>query len=408
MTTLRVPQNSMDSRPTAAADAAQIWRFSREVLPKLNRQVRDGELSHAAFVHSVAPIIAQADTTARSLKRRARRALLLPLGFIACSAERHWQLAGHEPGDVYQLLPPLESALVVAADGDRVPYLTAYTFWIENSLPPLAFVDDPWHRHFHDNVRAQVQLHATVNEILRHLITGQYTIGSTQCMVMLGVATNLMSQARVLFQQMKHEMTPGQFNEFRGWLPKTKVFGVVYPGPNAAWLDAMVSTDILMGTATTQYLNDTVGPALPYYTAAGRRMLISDIELPSHVQDVFAATLGFTDAGTLAVTPVSEVARVIQAGSLTTRVTLEALVELAKSIVGASAAHWGEIQRNLARAVLTDAERAMMGPVQADAGTGGHSHEETWLIHVMRRTFPAIGKIADGLKMLSSATKEQQ
>ena len=295
--------------------ANEIVGFITRRLPQINRECRDGLISVDAWTQEIQSWLDGALEMIADLDADSRRVLFRALTLIACSAERHSQVFGAQAGEVYRFLPGLEAALVFLAESDRVPYLTAYDLWMETSAAPvLSFTGEAWHRYFRDSVRGQVQLHGFINGILRDVVDAQYVVGTEHCLVMMRTAANAMAEARRLYQQMKHGITPAEFNEFRGWLPKTKIEGVTYPGPNAAWLHEMVSTDILFGMANEDHLRKNVLPFLDLFSPQGRRVLQGDMASVVTTLDVFAASLGFPDARVLGKSSDVEVAKAVSPG----------------------------------------------------------------------------------------------
>jgi hypothetical protein len=379
---------------------AAIDTFCRDELTALNVACRDGQLPFARWVGRVRDVVRGVEETARMLPAgMPRRGLLTPLGFIACSAERHAQVRGAQPGDVLALLPGLPEALGISAGAEHIPYLTAYELWLDNDAPPMSFTGEPHHRFFHDSVRTQVDCHAVANDVFRQIVNGNYVIGTSQCAVMASVACSSLDSARKQYQAMKHDMSWQQFNEFRGWLPATRVAGEIFAGPNAAYLHDMMCTDIVLGTADETY-KQQIAEAMPYLSTGGGRTVICDMNRWT-VFDAAADAIGLVDATTAVCTPAPVVTKMVTEAPPRTQVTLRAIVDAWRNLVGASAAHVGEIERCLVRPDFTDGDVAAMA-VKPEQGTGGHSHATTREIHAMRRNCPVARKFDDALRGVDS------
>ena len=349
-------------------------------LPAWNIACRDGSLATSDWLDRVRGLATDTASVAETTDVFSKTILLKCLGFIACSAEFHSQRSGAKVGAALVELPEVRRGLVAAADGRRLPYLTAYDLWIDNAAAELSFTGEEHHRFFRHSVRAQFDLHSVANDVARAVVDGDYAFGTTPCLVMMEFLRAAVAGAARQFQVMKHDLTPVDFNEFRNWLPATVIDDEPIAGPNAAWLDSMISTDLLFGVATDSHFASYVAPALKYMPPTARTTVLADLGRRT-LADVAWSALQLPAAPQ----PVDVVTTAILTADATTRSTVATFVAAWKDLVGASAAHFGEIERCLIRPTFSADELDRMA-VKPDQGTGGHGHQATKAVHAMRKT----------------------
>lgn len=388
-------------------DVNEITSYLLNEFPRLNVACRDGRIPLSAWILSMQPVIRGIAAIVDTSDAEGKLKLLQLAGIILASAERHSQALGNPPGRVLLQLPRLEESLIACSTGTRIPALTAEFYWMRNSgHPALSFTGEPHEFFFISAVRTQAALRAVVNNQLRGLLDGGWSLDSAEGARMLRAATSAMHEAHGQYfdfrngPQRRPLMTPEQFNEMRSWLVPTMIANQEFAGPNAAYIGEMIVTDFLIGTANAAY-REYVQKVTKYQSPEERRIVAQDMERQPIVLKLSEALgLGVKE---LDQATTQEVGERIRLSSPALHWTLRAFKELMDEYVGSSGAHIGLIRVYLEKyAQEISPEQLERMPVKPTRGTGGHSHEHTRQLHDMRRQLPHIRKILTAWRAASS------
>jgi hypothetical protein len=176
--------------------------FVSRGLPSLNTSCRDHSIRLETWLRAVSPELRDVAQTVQQLSSEEPLDILQLLGLILHSGERHAQFAGHSPGWVVQQLAGFEQAMVMAAENERVPALTAELYWERNTGPtPLTFTGERHERFFISAVRTQVALRSTVNNHLRQLVSGEWHPDTSAGARLMYTAVTAMAEAHGQYQQ---------------------------------------------------------------------------------------------------------------------------------------------------------------------------------------------------------------
>ncbi len=383
--------------------------FMMNDFPLLNCACRDGLVSLDAWLSAVTPIVDAAASIAATAGDGDADLLRRGCGMVVLAAERLAQPLGFPPGAVLTRLPGLANILVGLAGPDGRPALSHKGYWLTN-LPPLrfTFTGSAYERFFMTAVVSQTNMRQAVHGLLTPVCTGDVPAKSSVASRLLLAAAAVLDQAQQQYRDFNHGpddlpgQTPAQFNEMRVWLPKTRIAGKIYGGPNAAYIVDMAGTDFLLGTADEAYERYVCG-FVPELDSDERDLLHTYTTTPS-VIDALSAAAGYSDAAAMSAAPTGEVASRL-GSSHNLLAAGEAARALYRSFCGGSGAHVGLINTHLVRyaAGLTAAQRSAL-PVDPGTGVGGHSHEQTRHLHDSRRNNPAWKNFISALKMANAGS----
>ncbi|WP_343869882.1 hypothetical protein [Dactylosporangium roseum] len=373
--------------------------------PLLNCACRDGRIALGVWLSTVTPIVDAVASIAGTVGPDDADLLRRGCGMVVLAAERLAQPLGFPPGAILTRLPKLDKVLVGLADPGGRPALSHKGYWLTN-VPPVqfTFTGSAYERFFMTAVVSQTIMRQAVHGLLAPVCAGDVrTGGSSVASRLLLAAAAVLDQAQQQFRDFNRGpdglpgQTPAQFNEMRVWLPKTRIAGKLYGGPNAAYIVDMAGTDFLLGTADEHYERYVQG-FVPELDGDERRLLHTYMTTPS-VIDALSAAAGYSDAATMSVAPTDEVASRLRS-SRNLLAAGEAARALYRSFCGGSGAHVGLINTHLTQygAGLTPAERSAL-PVDPGTGVGGHGHEHTRRLHDTRRTNAAWKNFLVALKM---------
>jgi hypothetical protein len=382
--------------------------FMMADFPRLNCACRDGELSLNDWIAAVAPVARELAPIVGHVTPQDAELLIRGGGMIVLAGERLAQPRGLVPGEILFQLPGLTDMLILLYDRDGRPALTHKGYWLDN-LPPrqITFTDSSHERFFIAAVQAQTAMRQTVNNLLMLICTRAVGINISIASRVVQGAADVMEQAQLQYRDFHHGpggepgQTPTEFNEMRVWLTKTRIGGVTYGGPNAAYIPEMAATDFVIGTADNHYAEYVAG-FLGELDAEERGLLESYINQPSLIE-VISHYLGFAGASTMSLAPMNEVAgRLAESPNLLATAT--AARNLYKAFCGGSGAHVGLINTHLTKygASLTPEERAAL-PVDPGKGVGGHGHDHTRSLHDTRRTNPAWKNLTGAISRINAS-----
>lgn len=345
------------------------------------------------------------DVSAHSPEPASR--LLQRVGFLVSSLERHSQGAGGMPGAALNQFPGLASRLAqLGAAAGRPPRDDHYSYWVWNASSPITFTGSKAELAFNHAVNQTEWLATAAADMSIDLRIGALEFSNPDASDALVSAAANADQLRHVFamlnkpQEGEQEaiINPRSFSQFRNYLLSYPIEGVMYPGPNAAYVAGFSRLDISIG-AYEPGLPEIVHMRLKHMNKHDSVLVRRELTLPT-LADLAARKLGLT-ATAAATLSAQELAARLSALDKNALETFRAFNRLVVAFKAASAVHWGSIRRNL---VLADkklsADEIARLPVKPNVGVSGTHLDATRKLNDARQEHWTATTLSKAIRML--------